>query len=74
MPYLKSSVVTLVEMVEVLLKSSEAQDERMGKVEKDLSALQEVRGEVAKPRDQVAEWGKRFDEIDSKPWALPVPV
>ena len=60
------SMVTLVEMVEMLLKTTEVQDEKMGKVEKELSALQEVRGEVAKLRDQVAEWGKRFDEIDSK--------
>ena len=66
MPFLRGAVVTLTGMVETLLKSTEAQDERIEKVEKDLTALQEVRDDVAKLRDEVREWGKMFEEVDSK--------
>ena len=53
-------------MLMTLMKSTEAQDQRIEKVEKDVSALLVIKDEVAKLRDEVGKWGSKIEEVDSK--------
>ena len=66
LPYLKASTVTMAGMLMTLMKSTEAQDQRIEKVEKDVSALLVIKDEVAKLRDEVGKWGSKIEEVDSK--------
>ena len=65
-PELKAASATLVEVIQVLLKSTEVQSERIGKMEDEMSDLKEIKNEFMNLRKEVSEWSKKFEAVEAK--------
>ena len=65
-PEIKQAQVTLAEVLQIMLKSTEDASVRIGKMEDEMSDLKEVKNEFIQLRKEVGEWSKKFEAVQAK--------
>ena len=65
-PDLKAANSTLAEILQILLKSDEVQNEKIGKMEEEMNDIKEVKKEFIQLKKEVGDLGKKFEAVESK--------
>ena len=65
-PEIKEASASMAEVLQILLKSTESQDTKIGKLEEEISDLKEIKNEFIQLRKEVGEWGKKFEAVEAK--------
>ena len=66
MPEVRAATSTLAEVLQVLLKSTEENSERIEKMEVVMNDLTEINKEFGELKKEVKEWSKKFEAVEAK--------
>ena len=65
-PDIKAANSTLAEILQILLKSDEVQNEKIGKMEEEMNDIKEVKKEFMQLKKEVGDLGKKFEAVEAK--------